>query len=553
MIDAKPRVRVKAGSSHLPAVAPRAKQPSMRYLRGDRSGILAMRRAVTRDARQDVFEAADRASALAIDFMHNSGWLAGAADQIVSDTVGIELALNARPDLSRLGYDAAEQAAWCRMVQARWRRWAWNKSECDLAGKSTVPEMLDAVVRYYLSHGEAFGVLDFLPKASRRAYGLETGTKVSLVAPHRLPRTTREFEGLEQGIYHDTRGRAMQYLFRRRETGIDVDVPIRASDVIHVMDRGENPGSARGISVMAPILKVIAQSDQLADATLATALMQTIFAATIKSPEPSEEAFESIKALSDMPLPPGYEGTPSDWTSHVGGIQQDLVDVWGMRIGALKDNGISMSDPARINHLGPGESFEMHTASTPGSQYLPFSKNLQREMARRLGITVSSFTMDFSDASYASVRMEGATIWPIAVRRRERIAAPFAQAIYEPWLEEEIAEGRIALKGGAAAFWANKAAVCWAEWRGPEQPSADPYKDAMSNKVNLETGVTSLQRIYAAKGQDWEEEIDQVGKEIAKLESIGMAVPHGPSTGGDAAGPQGGAMDGERQPQKANA
>ena len=508
-----------------------------------------MRRAVTRDGKVDILEAADRASALATDFLHNSGWISGAADQIVADTIGTELKLNARPDLSRLGYSEAEASAWSRLVEAEWKRWAWDASECDLAGKMTVPEMLDAVVRTYLAYGEAFGVLDFIPIAARRHYGLTTGTKVSLVAPHRVPRVTREFEGLEGGIFHDARGRALYYRTRRRESGIDVDRDIHASDVIHVMDRGLNPGSPRGISAIAPVLKVLSQYDQLADATLATALMQTIFAATIKSPEASEQAIQAIQTLAETEEPYGFEG---NWQAHVGGIAQDLIDVWGMRINALKEKGISMSDPARINHLGPGEEFQMHTAATPGSQYLPFSQNLQREMARCLGITFESLAMDHSGASYSSVRMGVSTIWPITSRRRERVAVPFAQALYEKWLEESIAEGRIPLRGGLRAFQAHKQKVVWAEWRGPEKPSADPYKDALSNKVELETGATTLQRIYAAKGLDWEEEIDQAGKEKAKLDAMGIPAPHGRSTGGSGAGPLGGAADGLRDPAKEN-
>ncbi len=64
---------------------------------------LAMRRAVTRDMTLDVRQAAERASALALDFMQNCGWIAGIADQVIVDTLGTELKLNLRPDLSRLG------------------------------------------------------------------------------------------------------------------------------------------------------------------------------------------------------------------------------------------------------------------------------------------------------------------------------------------------------------------------------------------------------------------------------------------------------------------
>ena len=94
----------------------------MEYMNHDRVGIINMRRAVTRDVKQDVLRSADRAFALAFDFMQNSGWIAGAADQIISDMIGTELKLNARPDLSRLGYSDAERAAWCRLVENDWRR-----------------------------------------------------------------------------------------------------------------------------------------------------------------------------------------------------------------------------------------------------------------------------------------------------------------------------------------------------------------------------------------------------------------------------------------------
>lgn len=498
-----------------------------------------MRRATTRDGAVNVREAAERASALAWDFMHNSGWLAGAATQVITDTVGTELKLNCRPDLSRLGYNAQEQAEFCRLVEAAWHRYAWEPRECDLAGKATVAEMVDGVIRYYLASGEAFAVLDFLPERTRRQHGIRTGTKVSLVAPHRLKRETQEYSGLDQGIFHDADGRVTHYRFRRRESGMDVDHDLPAHDgrglrrVVHVMDRGDNPDSPRGISPMTPVMKVVAQFDQLADATLATALMQTVFAATIKSPEASAAAFDAINSLGE----------------DYGDLRDDLMDVWGQRLAALKEGGISMNDPARINHLGPGEEFQMHTAATPGSQYLPFSQNLLREMARCIGVTFESLAMDHSNASYSSVKMSTASVWPIVVRRRERIAAPFCQAIYENWLDEMIWSKAIPFKGGYAAYAANRLDVVDTEWRGPERPSADPYKDALANKIELEMGAITLQRIYAAKGLNWEEEADQIAREMAKLETIGMPVPFGRSQGGGA-GPDGAAAEGLREPAK---
>ncbi|WP_430254276.1 phage portal protein [Neorhizobium sp. DAR64872/K0K18] len=537
----KPRFRVQAGSSPTVAKTVGRSPAEMRYLNRDKTGVLSMRRAIRRDGGTDVREAAWRASALAFDFMQNSGWIAGACDQMIVDTIGTEVKLNARPDILRLGYTEKERSDWCKLVEAEWRQHVWNPREFDLAGKATLAEMCDGLMRYFIGGGEAFGILSFLTERQRIAYGLQTGTKVTLVAPHRVPHTTREFEGLDGGIFHDANGRPTHCRFLRRDGGLDTeyDLPFYLQNglpqVLHMMDRGDNPDSARGISIMAPILKVIAQSDQLADATLATALLQTIFAAVIKSPEPSEQAFQAIQTLAD-----------TDGIDGAGDLAQDFIDVWGQRFEALKSGGVNLSDSARIAHMGPGEELVFKTAETPGSQYIPFSQNLQREMARRLGVTMESFSMDFSKATYSSVRVATSTVWPIAQRRRERIVAPFCQGVYESWLDEKIALGKIPFKGGYRAFAANRDRVCWTEWQGPAKPSADDYKSAMASKVRLEVGVSSLSDECAEYGRDWEETAAQRARELKTLTDSGLPNPFERMSGG--AGPDGAASEGNREP-----
>lgn len=556
MVD-KPRVRVAARVREVlppaPSAAVPAMRPTARYLRDSSTGVLRMPRVAARDSFLDVREATERAAALAIDFMHNSGWIAGAARQIIADTIGTELKLNHRPDLARLGYDEKETSAWATLVQAEWGQYAWNPAECDLAGKATIAEMLDGTVRHYLAHGEAFGVLSFLSEADRRRYGITTGTKVSLVPPHRLPNRTSEFEGLLGGIFHDANERATHYRFRRRESGMDRDDDIPAMDaaglaqVIHVMDRGENPGSPRGITPIAPASKVIAQYDQAADATLAQLMLQQAFAAVLTSPEPSTQAFEAIQTLSDpQAMPDGYPGGQAAWSAFAGGLAADLMDVWGQRVDALKRGGIDLSQHARVAHAGPGEDLKFVTANTPGGNYLPFVQHLHREIARCMGVTATSLTMDFNGATYSSVRMEVATIWPIAVRRRERIAAPLAQGIFEAWLDEMVATGRIPFKGGYRAFAANRQKACWAEWRGPSKPTADDAKSATAQRLRLESGVSSLADECSEDGRDWEETARQRARELTYLTGLGLPNPFERMRGGG--GPNGTAAEGNREP-----
>lgn len=551
MVDEKPRVRVKAGATAFPVAAPpRQARPTARHLRDSRAGLLNMRRAVTRDARLDIMEAAERASALALDFVHNSGWLAGAVSQIVCDTIGVELKLNCRAQLASFGYSDEEAAAWCRAVEAAWLKWAWNPKECDLAGEMTIAEMCDAELRSYLAYGEGFGVKDYLTVRRRRQYGVQTGLKVSLVAPHRCPRVTREFEGLEGGIFRDSIRRPTMYRFRAREGGLEVDRDVPARDVIHVMDRGEHMNAGRGISPMAPILKVAAQGDQLADATLAVALMQQAFAAVIRSPEASTDAFQALESLDGIDPPEGYE--PLDWTKMVGEVRADLVEVWAQRLDALKNGTLSLTDPARVAHLGPGEELEMVTASAPANNYVAFASDLRREIARCLGVTFESYTGDHSAATYSSVRMAVSSIWPITMRRRQRIVVPFVQSVYESWLDESIAEGRIPFKGGYAAFSRDREAVFQAEFQGPEKPSADPAKDALASRIRMELLLSSHSDEAIALGKNPQELLTQIGREIAMMEAAGIPVPFGRTQGGGA-GPNGAAAEGRREPAREDA
>ncbi|MBP0440678.1 phage portal protein [Tianweitania sediminis] len=545
MIAEKPRVRVKAGAAALPAAQPKRSQPTARYLRQDKQGLLNMRRAITRDAKLDVFEAAERASALALDFIHNSGGLSGAVSQIVCDTIGVELKLNCRARLKSFGYTDKQADAWCREVEAAWQQWAWNPKECDLAGEMTIAEMCDAILRSYLAYGEGFGVLDHLTVRRRRQYSVRTGLKVSLVAPHRCPRTTREFEGLEGGIFRNEIRRPVVYRFRIREGGLEIDHDVSARDVVHVMDRGEHLNATRGISPMAPILKVAAQYDQLADATLAVALMQQAFAAIIKSPEASNEAFQAIESLDGLDVPEGYDA--ADWATLLSSVRADLVEVWSQRFDALKNGSVSLTDPARIAHLGPGEDLEMVTASAPQSNYVAFAQNLQREIARCLGVTFESYTGDHSNANYSSVRMAVASIWPVVMRRRQRIVVPFIQTIFENWLEEAIREGRVPFKGGYAAFQRDPEAVFQAEFQGPERPSADPYKDALASKILMELGLASHADEAIARGKNPQELLVQIAREIKMMQAAGIPVPFGRTQGGGG-GPNGAAAEGRREP-----
>ncbi|MEJ8474465.1 phage portal protein [Roseibium algae] len=498
-----------------------------RYLRDTRSGVIAARSSSLRDSRDDIRQSWGRAAGLAIDLIQNSGRLKGAVDQVLADTVGVELQLSPKPNLDGLGYDDNERADLIRLIKENWKRYAWDAAECDFRGKFTLPQLVDVSLRWNMAYGEITGLLDYMPTKMRSRYGITSGTKLCLIPPTRLVQDTRDFENLFQGVYHDENGRPSGYLFAERTGAMVRNVRHPARDasgrqiVLHIFDP-QDATDVRGISGITAGIKKHIQHEMLDDATLQTAILQTVFAAVITSDQPEADAFEALESLKDQEFGEGADMVKG------GEYAADMIAYMQSNLDRLSESAINFSADPQISHLGPGEKFDIKTAGTPGGQYLPFAAALSRDMARAIGITYGGLTMDHSNATYSSVRMETSSIWPVVMRRRERIAAPLCQSVYESWLDEEIGEGRIPFKGGYRAYLANRSRVNWAQWQGPAKPTADDFKSAKAASERIENGTSSVDIETTDLGHDPEEIFDQRLTTHKRYIAAGMRSPYEP-------------------------
>ncbi|TIU38967.1 MAG: phage portal protein, partial [Mesorhizobium sp.] len=154
--------------------------------------------------------------------------------------------------------------------------------------------------------------------------------------------------------------------------------------VAHVFDPMDS-NDVRGISRLVTAFREYLQWETLVDVTIQTGILQTVFAQVLTSERPSAEAFEGLEAL---------------------GESQDGK--------ALRDESeISVGTDPKLSHLAPGEKLELMSTGIPGPQFLPVSTELQRGMARAIGISVASYTMNYEGATYSSTRMEGASLHPV--------------------------------------------------------------------------------------------------------------------------------------------
>jgi lambda family phage portal protein len=187
-----------------------------------------------------------------------------------------------------------------------------------------------------------------------------------------------------------------------------------------------------------------------------------------------------------------------------------------------KSTKIDLGRSGRIAHLFPGEKLEFHGSQTPNATYEAFAKFLLREIARCLGMTFETLTGDYSGATYSSVRMATSEIWPIIMARSTNIVGRFYQIVYEAWMEEEIESGRMEFAGGIDKFFANRDAVCRAEWRGPAKPQADDLKTAKGHEIYKRLGLLSDEIICADLGFVWEDILEQRAREKDMRAKLGL-------------------------------
>lgn len=89
----------------------------------------------------------------------------------------------------------------------------------------------------------------------------------------------------------------------------------------------------------------------------------------------------------------------------------------------------------------------------------------------------------------------------------------FCQPVYEEWLSEAVAKGRVIAPG----FFHGpeyKAAWCGAQWYGPSQGQLDPLKEAKAAKLRVdETFSTREKETAEMSGLNWEETAQIRGRE----------------------------------------
>lgn len=256
---------------------------------------------------------------------------------------------------------------------------------------------------------------------------------------------------------------------------------VSADEIIHLY-RVRRPGQTRGVTWFAPVMfdTEMLQGYQEAEITAAR-IGASNMAAVTYDPEKG-----------------------------VGEIDGDLGDP------AVRD-GLPMEvEPGRFLHLNPGEGLVSTDFNHPSSAFDPFTKAIQRSQATGLNVAYSSLTGDLTAVNYSSIRA-GLVAERDFYRSEQRwLISALHERVYRAWAPYA------ALGGYFSA----------AEARGTEkivwQPRGwkwvDPLNDAQAAIMMRKSGLTSLTKLCAEQGIDFEENLEEIARENALAKTLGVVL-----------------------------
>ena len=203
--------------------------------------------------------------------------------------------------------------------------------------------------------------------------------------------------------------------------------------------------------------------------------------------------------------------------------------------------------PGQINIMEPGEDVTFADPKRPAGGFDAFVTSISSQIGAALEVPADLLLKKFN-ASYSASRAALLEAWKAFKMRREWLADDFCRPIYEVWMSEAVARGRIYAPG----FFTNpaiRAAYLGSEWIGPSQGQLDPVKEITAEILAVGEGFsTHSQSTTKLNGGQWDANVDQLLLENEKLngnapdphQTGGSTGQKPPAEGGEGKGEGGG-------------
>jgi lambda family phage portal protein len=438
---------------------------------------------------------------------------ASAIKTLRTNTIGVGLTLNPRPDTDFLGLSTEQASEWVKTVKREFGLWADRPGTCDATGINNFYDLQQMLVSSWLQSGDVFVFIEqrepelFAPYRMR----LKTVEADRIVTPNDSAfgayvsltsgKNPNNGNTIYDGIEIDKNGMVAAYwvcnkypyeisggerkTIRIEARGEKTGLP----NVLHILAT-ERPEQYRGVSFLAPVIIPLLQLNRYTEAEIDAAVVEASFAAFVKTTEdPSDMPFN--ETMPDEENPEGVSYDPNEY-----------------EIG-----------PGTINVMNPGEDITFADPKRPASGYEAFVGAIATQIGAALEIPKDILLKQFN-ASYSASRGALLEAWKSFRMYRTWFINDFCNPVYELWMTEAVASGRIKAPG----FFTDpsiRSAWLRAQWIGPSQGQLDPTKEIKAEVEACANGFsTHADSALRINGSDFDANVDQLIREQVKINDL---------------------------------
>ncbi len=437
--------------------------------------------------------------------LYTGGGLGRAAPAtMVTNVVGWGISPKPKPDLDVLGMSEKEADAWQKNTLREFNMWA-KTPMCDASRQLNFWEMMELSFRSELVSGDDFVLLEHKPNL-QNPYTLT----LRLLEADRIctPETDGESEAknldnggrIIDGVEINKDGEVCRYYIASyhplaEETQGEITwTPIDAygketgmPNILPIMTV-ERPEQRRGIPFVSAMIEQIKQLDRYLSSELAASIVHSMLTVFITTKDPDDGEY----ALPD--------GVPDD--------EKVTNDPMKIEMG----NG-------NVYELPPNKDVKSIGNTRAPTAFDSFVSRTVTMIASSVEIPPEVLMHQYNN-NYTASRAAALDFWKVVRRYRKQFIGQFCQPIYEQWLAEAVALGRV----DAPGFFDDPAireAWCACQWIGTSQGHVQPVQEAQAAKIRMDTGIsTGEQEAMEYNGSNYMENLAQRGKEAQAQSAV---------------------------------
>ena len=435
------------------------------------------------------------------DLVRNNPIAAGAIKTKVTNVVGTGLRFQSRIDRDVLNLTDDQADAIESVIEREWRLF-WESKDCDVTRIQNGHGLTSMVYQQSKENGD---VLVLLPNVVRQ--GFPYGLKLQVVEADRLCNENQaiDTDKLAGGVEKDEHGAPVKYHILQQHPGALLTGGVNLKwdkidafgkktglrNVIHLYKR-TRPGQSRGVPDLAPVIEPLKQLGRYTEAEIMAAVISGFFTVFIET--------ESG----------GVPGTPAFDYSNMGNETGQASSDRDMKLG----NGM-------IIELGQGEKISDANPGRPNATFDPFVQSILRQIGTALEIPFELLIKHFT-ASYSAARAALLEMWKFVLSERKWLTDDFLKIVFEVWMWEAVAIGRVPVPG----FFADPAirqAYLGCTFIGPSKGQINELAEVNAAAKRVEHKLSTLSDETAElTGRDWETNHRQQVKEHKKQIADGL-------------------------------